>query len=226
MVSGITAAIVVSTLFFGLCFVFLYDCWVLMFSGFIGESMAQTIDATGSFCSATAYWCYSAIAHCSVVYYMPRAQCFFLAFLFVFAILPIFRFCLSSILCVSVCVWVHAAHTIEIYTPTHFSPLPKKMPNKNRFSLDTNAHKQKIGRFFSVHRFISFPFFLRSFFICCDNALQYFCYVCMCVCAYVLCDLRTIRLFLSRKNQDVFYTYIEHLQTRCTLTTNIVYSRS
>lgn len=50
-----------------------------------------------------------------------------------------------------------------------------------------------------MHRFLFF-FFFHSFSICCDNAIA----------MLLQCDLGTIRLFLLRKTQDVFYIYIAH----------------
>lgn len=220
MVSGITAAIVVSALFFGLCFVFLYDCWVLMFSGFIGESMAQAIDATGSFCSATANWCHSAIAaprtHCSVVLYAARTMHFPRLFIRVrnFAHISF----LSKLYFVCKC--VHAAHTIEIYTPTHFSPLPKKCQIKTDFlSIQTRTNKRLAGfsRYIVSYRFLFF--FAHSLFVvimlCNTFAMG------VCECAYVLCDLRTRFASFSHERIKMYFMYWTLANTLQT-----VYSRS
>lgn len=171
-----------------------------MFSGFIGESMAQTplMLLLAAFAMPLPLLL---LVHC-LLYYMPRAQCFSSPFYSYSQFCP-YILLLSKLNFVRVCVCV-LAHTIKIYTPTHFSPLPKKnSQNKNRFSLDTNAHKQKIGRFFSLHRFISAFFFYSLFVVImlCNSSAMY-------VLVYVLCDLgNEIRLFLLRR----FTLYIEHL---------------
>lgn len=97
----------------------------------------------------------------SLLVFMPRAQMFFLASYSCSQFCRyIFCFCLSSFVCV--------CSQIEIYTPTHFTR-KKHMPNKNRFSLDTNAHKQKIFHYASF----LFCFVLFPFSICCVFCAMY-----------------------------------------------------
>lgn len=134
---------------------------------------------------------------------------------------------LSKLYFVCKCVCAHRTHNRNLHTHPFFSFAQKKYQIKTDFlSIQTRTNKRLAGfpLYIALYRFCFFSSFIL--YICCDNAVQFFCYVCACM-YYVIFE-NELRLFLSKEIQDVFYTYIKHslAHTHGIQTSNIVYSRS